>query len=122
MQTSDDRPTSPVTDTDYTADMKLMLENSRRFYAALYWKRRIHIGCQDMLVAAIPPSARFGAANVAMLGAAMTHADIVAAIKDQNTGRSCDPHGIVSEVHRSCLDAWARLMVMVFAKRPGFGF
>eukprot|EP01046_Picozoa_sp_COSAG06_P002371 COSAG06_NODE_83_length_25105_cov_69.740913_14_plen_114_part_00 len=65
--------------------MELMLENSRRFYAALYWKRRIHIGCQDMLVAAIPPSARFGAANVAMLGAAMTHADIVAAIKDQNT-------------------------------------
>ena len=36
---------SAASDDGYTDDIELMLENSRLFYAALYRRRRIHIGC-----------------------------------------------------------------------------
>ena len=62
-----------------------------------------------MILAAIPDGSRFGAANVRLLGAPMTTGDIEAAIADQNSGKSSDPHGMCAEVYKHCSDAWAPL-------------
>lgn len=104
-----------VSTTEYTDDEDLMLENSRLFYAALYRQRRIHVTCQDMLIDAIPQAARFSMDEIERLGATPSVADIVEAINDQNTARSCDPHGFVAELYRHCAEKWARLMAIVFA-------
>ena len=75
----------PVSSGEYVSSIGPMLSNSRLFYAALYRHRRVHVGCQDMILAAIPDGSRFGAANVRLLGAPMTTGDKANTLNTLNT-------------------------------------
>jgi hypothetical protein len=87
-----------------------MLLNTRLYYAHLYRKSCIHVGCQDEIFQSLPMSQRLRPDAVSALNAPVTMAEVVEAIRDQNTGRSPGPDGFCSELYQHCPQLWASLL------------
>jgi hypothetical protein len=89
-------------------------DNTANNYANLYQQRPIHEGALQYLLDALPNRGALNAKAVEELGADVTLAEVMAAIRALKKGKACGPDGMCAEIFQELLEAWAPLLVDIF--------
>ena len=104
----------PDNGSGYTDTTTGMLANVSNFYTALYRENWIHEAALRKVLAHLPARNRLPPEAIAALGAPVTVAEVLAAIKALKNGKACGPDGLCAELLKRHAEQWAILLTRLF--------
>ena len=104
----------PDDGTGHTSTPDGMSANAKNFYTDLYRFKRIHKGCQRMILEHYPKENRIPQHILRQLAALVTVEEVIDAINGLQQNKACGPDAIPPELYKHNAELWAPLLQRLY--------